>query len=456
MSTNLIQNIANENIQKAIDNLQASLVSIPQELLSSYKTGAKNFVEQGLPNKKNENYKYTTIEQHYTSKYQHFAYSKHEHLNINEVFKCDVPTLDTQLIVLVNGWFYENDQQSKLSKHENGIITGSLLEAMKQYPELVFKYFGKATERYPDELNNINQALMQDGLFIYIPPKAKLEKPIQIINIVVADEAVQVYPRHLFISESQEDNQILVCDHSLNPNPFIMNGTMEVFLGEDAKLSFYRMQNAHNHSVQITNNYIQQNKGSQFYSVFVTLHGGTVRNNIWAEMNEPEANCNISGLWLADKNQHIDYNTFIKHHAPQCNSNQLFKGILDDEATGIFSGKILVEKGAQKTNAYQSNKNLIINPSAKARSKPQLEIYADDVKCSHGSATGKLDDDAMFYLRSRGISHKEACQLLMFAFVSDITKQILIEPLKEEVEGLIEKRLRGELSRCNRCTISCS
>lgn len=456
MSTNIIQNIAIENIQKTIDHFQASLTDIPQELLSSYKTGAENFTQKGLPIKKNENYKYTSIEQHYTSKYQHYAYSKNEHLNINEIFTCDVPTLETQLIILVNGWYYENNRQSKLLKQENGMITGSLLEAMKQYPDIVFKYFGKAMKRYPDELNNINQALMQDGLFIYIPPKAKLEKPIQIINIVVANEAIQVYPRHLFVSESNEDNQILVCDHSLNPHPFIMNGTMEIFLGEQAKLSFYRMQNAHNHSIQITNNYIEQSKGSQFHSVFVTLHGGTIRNNIWVDLNEPEANCNINGLWLADKNQHIDYNTFIKHHAPQCDSNQLFKGILDDEATGIFSGKILVEKNAQKTNAYQSNKNLIIHPNAKVRSKPHLEIYADDVKCSHGSATGKLDDDAMFYLRSRGISHKEACQLLMFAFASDITKQILITPLKEEVERLIEKRLRGELSRCNRCVITCS
>ncbi|HOU98256.1 MAG TPA: Fe-S cluster assembly protein SufD [Bacteroidales bacterium] len=453
MSTNLIQNIAHENILKAMESVRDLGL---QPIVAKRKEAFEMFTAHGLPNKKNENYKYTSLEQHYTGKYLYSPFTTSQNINIDDVFKCDVPSLDTELIILTNGWYYESKSQPKLRKQNNGIIIGSLLEAMTQYPELVLNYFGKAAETYTDELNTINQALMQDGLFVFIPRGAKLDKPIQIINIVVADESIQIYPRHLIISESEEDNQLLICDHSLNPSPFIMNGTMEVFLKDNAKLSFYRMQNAHNHSVQLTNNFIRQSKGSEFHSVFITLHGGTVRNNLWVDLMESEANCNINGLWLADKNQHIDYNTFIRHHSPQCNSNQLFKGILDDEATGIFSGKILVEKGAQKTNAYQSNKNLIINPSAKVRSKPQLEIYADDVKCSHGSATGKLDDDAMFYLRSRGISHKEACQLLMFAFAGDITKQILIEPLKKEVEELIDKRLRGELSRCNRCAISCS
>lgn len=453
MSNNLIQNIVVENIQKAIKSIAKSEI---KPIAAMQKEAFEKFIQKGLPGRKNENYKYTSLEKIYSGTYRYYSFTKSLNINIDDVFKCDVPNLDTELVVLVNGWYNVSPSQPKIKKHNNGIIIGSLIEAILQFPDLVLNYFGKASAQHFDELDTINQALMQDGLFIYIPQGAKFEKPVQIINIVVADEPIQIYPRHLFISESKEENQILICDHSLNTNPFIMNGTMEVFLKPNAKLSFYRMQNAHNHSVQLTNNYVVQSKGSVFHSVFVTLHGGTVRNNIWIDLTEPQANCNINGLWLADKNQHIDYNTFVKHHAPYCDSNQLFKGILDDDAIGIFSGKILVEKGAQKTNAYQSNKNLIINPSAKVRSKPQLEIYADDVKCSHGSATGKLDDDAMFYLRSRGISHKEACQILMFAFASEITKQILIQPLKEEVEGLIEKRLRGELSRCNRCSISCS
>lgn len=455
METNIMQNNAIENIQKTINSFHETITDKSHKLISLYKKGAENFAMQGLPHKKNENYKYTTLEQHYIPEYQFFASSSNKHLNISEFFKCNVPSLDTQLFFLVNGWFYENSSKGKLIKHSNGFIIGSLQEAIKQTPEIVFQYLTKISDHHSDELNNINQALMQDGLFIYIPPKLKLKKPIQIVNIILADEPIQVYPRHLFFSESNENNQILICDHSFNSYPFIMNGTIEVILGKDAKLSLYRMQNAHNNSVQITNNYIQQNKGSQFHSVFVTLHGGIVRNNISVELNEPEASCNINGLWLADKNQHIDYNTYIKHNAPKCESNQIFKGIMDDESMGIFSGKILVGKGAQNTNAYQLNKNLIISSSAKVRSKPHLEIYADNVKCSHGAATGKINEEAMFYLRSRGISHKEACRLLMFAFASDITKQILIPPLKDEVEKLIEKRLKGELLHCNRC-VDCS
>jgi Fe-S cluster assembly protein SufD len=457
MATNIMQNLAQEHVRETYDLYKKSPHIYDISTVEALRQKSfDEFNTKGFPTKKNENYKYTTLEQHFSNKYQYYPFSTHEQINIDEIFKCDVPSLDTQLIVLVNGWFYESSQQPRLKKEPNGIIIGSLLEAMKQFPDLVFEHYNKYASHYSDEMHLINQSLMQDGLFVYIPKDAQFEKPLQIINLVVADEMVQIYPRHLIVSNSDKHNQILVCDHSLNPNPFIMNGSLEFYLGEHAYLEFYRMQNAHNHSVQITNNFISQQQGSHFHSSIITLHGGTVRNNFFVELSGKEAVSNLYGLWLADKNQHIDYNTFVKHSAPQCESNQFFKGILDDESTGIFSGKILVDKDAQKTNAYQSNKNLIINSNAKSRSKPHLEIYADDVKCSHGSATGKLDDEAMFYLRSRGISHKEACQLLMFAFASDITKQILIEPLKQEVEHLVERRLRGELSRCNRCNISCS
>ncbi len=458
METNIIQNLAKEHIEKAFELYKQASHPFLISPLETYRQQSMNeFQIKGFPTRKNENYKYTSLEQHFSNTYRYYPNSQNVRINnLDEIFKCDVPTLDTQLYVLVNGWFYESPLQPLLKKESNGIIIGSMLAAMKEYPALIFKYYNNTPSHYSDEMYLINQTLMQDGLFVYIPQGAQLEKPLQIINLVLADESIQLYPHHLIISESDKHNQILVCDHSLNSNPFIMNGSTEVYLGKKAYLEFYRMQNAHNHSVQITNNFIFQQEGSLFHTSMVTLHGGTVRNNFFVELNEKEAMNELYGLWLADKNQHIDYNTYVNHQAPACQSNQLFKGILDDASMGVFSGKILVNEGAQKTNAYQSNKNLIINSNAKSRSKPHLEIYADDVKCSHGSATGKLDDDAMFYLRSRGISQKEACQLLMFAFASDITKQILIQPLQHEVEHLVERRLRGELTRCNRCNISCS
>lgn len=442
-------------IDQAINNISILYKAIKNHTLFKElrEEAYQNFILQGLPNRKSEEYRYTSFEQHFAGKYNYNEYINNYRVNVDEIFKCDVPLLDTQLMVSVNGWFYDNKELKEL---ESGVIIGSLNEAYSKYTSIVEEHIRKASLEYKDPLKNINEMMFQDGLFVYIPKGAQIQKPVQLINLVVADKPTQIYPRHLIISESEKNNQILICDHSLNPEAFIMNGVLEIFLEKNAHLSLYRMQNAHNHSVQITNTFVNQQENSNFHSVNITLHGGLVRNNLWVNLKGKNSVANLNGLWLGDKKQHIDYNTFVKHEVPECESNQLFKGILDDEATGIFSGKILVEKGAQKTNAYQSNKNLIINPSAKVRSRPQLEIYADDVKCSHGSATGYLDEDSMFYLRSRGISKREACQLLMFAFASDVTKQIMIDPLRNEVETLVEKRLRGELSRCNRCNISCS
>ncbi len=455
MTNTVIQDIALENIQKAY-NEQFNNNIKEFEILKDLKRDAfENFLKYGFPSKKSELYRYTLFEQHFANYYKYFPYSVGKKINVENIFKCDVPNLDTHLIILINGWFYATSKQDLLHKTNDGIIFGSLLEAINKYPEIVLPYLKIQNNFENNFLDNLNIALMQDGLFVYVPNNSKLNKPIQVINLVVADEPIQIYPRHLFISESTYLIQILFCDHSLNASPFIMNGNMNVILKKGAKLEFYRMQNAHNHSVQLTNNNIEQHEESYYKSIYITLHGGTVRNNISVNLNGKKSENELYGLWLADRNQHIDYSTQVKHLVPECQSNQFFKSIVDDEATGIFSGKIFVEKSAQKTNAYQSNKNLMISPKAKVRSKPQLEIYADDVKCSHGSTTGKLDDDAMFYLRSRGISQKESCQLLMFAFASDITKQISLTPLKEEADTLVDKRLKGELSRCNRCSLTC-
>ncbi len=456
MNSSVFQQLAKENIETTYHSYCKHHDCSDTWLKKQREKALEQFLIKGIPIKRDEDYKYTSLEQHLAGKYRYMPYSTGEKLNLNEIFKCDVPSLDTHLIVLVNGWFYPTVSQERLVKTNDGVVFGSLNEAFVSYSELIKQHFNRTGIEGVEKLDLINLSLMQDGLFVHVPKGSSLSKPIQVINLVVAEEPVQVYPRHLVISESSKLTRILFCDHSLNASPFIMNGTIEIYLAKESRLEFYRMQNAHNHSIQLTNNYIFQEEESHFKSLYVTLHGGMVRNNMQVNLNGKQAKTQLYGLWLADKNQHIDYNTVVNHNAAECESNQFFKGILDDEAIGIFSGKIFVAKGSQKTNAYQSNKNLIISNGAKVRSKPHLEIYADDVKCSHGSATGKLNDDAMFYLRSRGISHKESCQLLMFAFASDITNQISIEPLKEEIETLVEKRLRGELSRCNRCSISCS
>jgi len=215
------------------------------------------------------------------------------------------------------------------------------------------------------------------------------------------------------------------------------------------------MQNENSLSSQITHAFIHQEESSKVTSNTISLHGGLIRNNFFVRLNGTGCESNLYGLFLGDDNQHIANFTLIHHAMPQCTSNQLFKGILDDNATGSFNGKIYVSRDAQKTLAYQKNNNILLSPAARMNTKPHLEIYADDVKCSHGATVGRLDTEAMFYLRSRGIGEKEARQLLMYAFADEIISKISVSILRERIIGLVDKRLRGELARCNNCDVRC-
>ncbi|MGB9747121.1 MAG: Fe-S cluster assembly protein SufD, partial [Bacteroidales bacterium] len=222
-----------------------------------------------------------------------------------------------------------------------------------------------------------------------------------------------------------------------------------------ARLNYTKMQNQHNASALINHRYIYQERESHVNSTAVTLHGGIVRNNLFVRM-AGEGGTNISsGLFLTDQGQHVDNFTWVEHAAPHCESRQFFKGILDDFSSGAFSGRIVVKPGAQKTNAYQKNNNLLLTNDARMNTRPQLEIYADDVKCSHGATVGQLDKDAMFYLRSRGIGYEEARFLLMFAFANEVLANIPVVPLRARIADLVNKRLRRELSPCNSCPMHC-
>ena len=215
------------------------------------------------------------------------------------------------------------------------------------------------------------------------------------------------------------------------------------------------MQNQHNNTVQVSNSFVYQERDSRVSTNVITLHGGSIRNNLVVSLDGEGCENNSFGLFLADQEQHVDNFTFVNHMKPNCVSNQLYKGILDDKATGAFNGKIHVWKDAQKTIAYQKNNNILLTDDAKMNSKPQLEIYADDVKCSHGATVGQLDQDALFYLRSRGIDEKESRLLLMYAFAHEVVSKITVPALQERTDDLIDKRLRGELSRCYDCKMKC-
>jgi len=283
-----------------------------------------------------------------------------------------------------------------------------------------------------------------------------MERPIQIINLLLSDRSQMVQHRNLLVAERNAVAQVIICDHTLSPHMFLTNSVTEAFTGENAVLDVLRLQNEHNNSCQVTNTWISQERDSRCEHSTITLHGGIVRNNLRINLQGEGAETSALGLFTIDKMQHVDNFTVIDHLKPHCTSNQHYKGILDDNSTGAFSGMIHVYPDAQKTEAFQTNNNILLSDTARMHSKPRLEIYADDVKCSHGATVGQLDEDAMFYLQSRGIPRDESRLMLMDAFTWDVISKIKQPSLQERITDLVSKRLRGELSRCNNCAMHCA
>lgn len=411
------------------------------------------FEKTGLPDKKTENYRSTHIEDLFLKDLNHVMVPKKIDFEIKDIFQCDIPELDTNIILVLNGFHYSPIRS--LIKLDNGIIYGSLLSASNEYPELFKKHYSKYADFKNDGITALNTGFSRDGVFLYVPANVRAEKPFQIIHLLLSDEPQMVQHRNLFILEENSGAKVLICDHTLSTHEFLTNSVTEIYTGSGSLLNFTRVQNEHNGSEQVTNVFVHQMRNSTVNTNYITLHGGVVRNNIYVDLAEEGATNLSSGLFLIDQKQHVDNFTLINHRKPDCTSNQLYKGILDDEATGSFNGKIHVWKDAQHTVAYQRNNNILLTDTAKMQSKPQLEIYADDVKCSHGATIGQLDQDAMFYLRSRGIPEKESRYLLMYAFTNEVLKEITLPALRERIADLVDKRLRGELSRCNNCKMKC-
>ncbi len=413
----------------------------------------ESFSKLKLPGRKSEEYKYLNIEKLLNKDISHALQPKKIEFDIEDIFTCDIPELDTRAILVLNGFFL--NQGEELTKLENGVILGSLKAAMRQYPELVQKHYARYAGIEQDSLVALNTAFAQDGVFLYVPENIRVEKPLQIIHLLLSNENQMVQHRNLFILEKNAEAKVLICDHTLSTDEFITNSVSEIYTAQNASFDFTRVQNEHNNSTQLTNTYVHQEKDSRADSNFITLHGGVVRNNMRVFLNDENCENNALGLFLADQNQHVDNFTYVNHLKPNCLSNQLYKGILDDKATGAFNGRIHVWQDAQKTLAYQKNNNILLTDDATMNSKPQLEIYADDVKCSHGATVGQLDEDALFYLRSRGIPEKESRHLMMYAFADEVLSHIKIPALRERITELVDKRLRGELSRCNNCKMKC-
>lgn len=423
----------------------------PQVLNDLRDKAFDDFCRQGFPSKKVERYKYTDMQKIFEPNYGLNLNRLEIPVNPYDVFKCDVPNLSTSLYFVVNDCFYDK-MLPKCSLAE-GVIVGSLSKVAAEHPELVAKYYGKIANTGEDAVTALNTMLSQDGLMVYVPKNVKVEKAIQVINILRSDVDLMVNRRVLIVMEQGSEAKFLFCDHAADDRNFLATQVIEAFVGENAKLDLYCLEETHYKNTRVSNVYIEQQANSVVNHNVITLHNGVTRNRLDLVFKGEGAECFANGCVIADKSQHIDNNTLIDHQVGHCTSHQLYKYVLGDEAVGAFAGRILVRKDAQKTSSNEINQNLCTTKKARMFTQPMLEIYADDVKCSHGSTVGQLNDAAMFYMRQRGISEKEAKLLLEFAFVNEVVDQIQLEPLKERLRYLVEKRFRGELNKCEGCKL---
>ena len=411
----------------------------------------ENFKRQGFPTKKVERYKYTDIEKLFEPNYGLNINRLDIPVNPYDAFRCDVPNLSTSLYFVVNDAFYKKSEPKALLPE--GVIVDSLKNQAEKNPELIAKYYAKLAKTDEDAITALNTMLAQDGLLVYVPKNVVVDRAIQVINILRSDVDMMVNRRVLIVVEEGAEAKLLFCDHAADDCNFLATQVIEAYVGRNASLDLYCLEETHAKNVRVSNLYIDQQADSRLNHNVITLHNGVTRNRVDLSLSGEGAECVLNGCVIADKEQHVDNNTVIDHKVEHCTSSQLYKYVLDEKSTGAFAGRVLVRHGAQKTSSEMRNQNICATREARMFTQPMLEIYADDVKCSHGSTVGQLNDAAMFYMRQRGISEKEAKLLLEFAFVNEVIDTIKLEPLRDRLHHLVEKRFRGELSKCEGCKL---
>lgn len=410
-----------------------------------------DFCRQGLPTRKVERYKYTDMAPLFAPDYGLNLNRLEIPVNPYEAFRCDVPNLSTSLYFVVNDAFYTKLQPK--GHLPEGVIIGSLAEEAAKKPHLIGKYYSRIAKTDGDAITALNTMMAQDGLLVYVPKGTKVDRTVQVINILRSDVDLMANRRVLIIVEPEAEIKLLFCDHAVDDRKFLTTQVIEAYVGDNAGLDLYCLEETHAKNTRVSNLYIEQQANSRVNHNIITLHNGVTRNKTDLAFCGEGAECNLCGCVIADKQQHVDNNTLIDHHVPHCTSNELYKYVLDGHATGAFAGRVLVRHGAQKTVSQETNQNLCATKEARMYTQPMLEIYADDVKCAHGSTVGQLNDAAMFYMQQRGIPVKEAKLLLEFAFINEVIDQMQLAPLRDRLHYLVEKRFRGELNKCEGCNL---
>ncbi|MDA9318892.1 Fe-S cluster assembly protein SufD [Flavobacteriaceae bacterium] len=402
----------------------------------------KEFEKLGFPNKKLEAWKYTSLKNVLKEDYTIFSKKKNvlEFKNIQDYF---IDNTETYKLVFVDGSFDPFLSQTSHDGVDICILSAALTKPV--YSKVISKYFDSSINK-KDSLSLLNTAFSKEGVYIHIPKNKVLEKPVEVIHFATGNEAaLMLQPRNLIVLEENSQAEIIETHQSLTDNPIFTNCVTEIFVGENAHLDYYKIQNDKLTSSLIDNTYISQEKKSIAKVHTFSFGGKLTRNNLNYFQKGSYIDSIMKGITIIDENQLVDHHTLVDHAKPNCESHQDYKGIYSGKSTGVFNGKIVVDKIAQKTNAFQKNNNILLTDKSTINSKPQLEIFADDVKCSHGCTIGQLDQDALFYLRARGIPKKEAEALLTFAFANNVLESVNIPSVKSRIKKIIANKLGVDL-----------
>ena len=411
---------------------------------------AIQFKAEGFPGIKDEDWLHTNIAKRFSTNYGMNLGRVEAEAKTHDIFTCDVPNLRTHRAYIVNDTFHTGDNKAK--PLPEGVIFGSLNTIAKSHPTLLEPYYNRLAEN-GDSIVQFNTAFAQDGAVLYIPKNVAVEETIQIVALLQANVEMMSNRRLLVILEENSKASLLVCDHSSLQQQSLSTQVIEIFIGRGASLDLYELEETALKNTRVSNLFVRQDADSRFTHCNITLTNGFTRNRIEVSLEGKGAETRINGLAIGDKEQHIDNHTLVDHKVSHCMSNELYKYILDEQSTGVFAGKMLIRPDAQQTVSEQTNRNLCLTSCAHMYAQPQLEIYADDVKCSHGSTVGQLDENALFYMQQRGIPAEEARHLLMYAFAGEVIDSIGIEALRDRLHILIEKRFRGELNHCKGCNL---
>lgn len=402
----------------------------------------EKFLSFGFPTKKDEEYKYTNLKE-ITEKDYNFSASEHHSISKKQLDELHLGEEHFDFIVFVNGKLHK--ELSNISVENAEFLTLNYAFSNEKYSDLIQSHFNQIASK-DLAFTNLNFALFNDGFFLHVPKNVKIEKPIHVFYLSQNQEESTFYnTRNLLVVEDGASVEILESHHNFDTNFVFTNSVTEIFAGKNSKADWHKLQNDSDTSYLVDHTFAKQERDSLATVNTFSFGGKLVRNNLDFIHNGENINSFMNGITIIGNEQLVDHHTAVHHNQPNCESYQNYKGVFKDSAKGVFNGKVFVDKLAQKTNAYQQNNNILLNEGATIDTKPQLEIFADDVKCSHGCTVGQLNEDALFYLRARGISKNSAKALLLYAFANDAMQNIDIEPLKLKISKLLAEKLEVDI-----------